>query len=70
MTPLRPDSGRPFSFRGMGTVSVPGTRAGLFVSIGLAVVAWLAIPLARPFIVCAVVFGLLTGWILWRKHKG
>ena len=33
-----------------GNVPIPGTKAGAVVSVGLVVVAWIAVPLARPFI--------------------
>ena len=59
MPPSR--SERPYSHRGLGSVSVPGTRAGGVVSVGLAIVAWAAIPLARPFILGASGLGLLLG---------
>lgn len=36
--------------RTFGTVSVPGTRAGAIVSLGLVILAWIAIPVARPHI--------------------
>jgi hypothetical protein len=52
-----------------GTISVPGTRAGAIVSIGLVIVAWLAIPVARPFILGTLGLGSLVGFILWRKHN-
>lgn len=50
-------------------MSVPGTRAGAIVSLGLAVLAWLVIPIARPFILGAAVLGSVIGLILWRKHS-
>jgi hypothetical protein len=52
-----------------GGVSVPGTRAGAIVSIGLVVLAWLAIPLARPFILGTVGLGALVGLLLWWRHN-
>ncbi|MGH9675894.1 MAG: hypothetical protein ACRD36_02230 [Candidatus Acidiferrum sp.] len=36
--------------RAFGTVPVPGTRIGAVVSLGLVVIYWIALPLARPFI--------------------
>jgi hypothetical protein len=53
----------------LGNVSVPGTRAGAIVSVGLVVIAWLAIPIARPFILGTVGLGVVVGLILWRKHS-
>jgi hypothetical protein len=49
-------------------VSVPGTKAGAVVSIGMVVIAFLAIPLARPFILGAIGVGGLVGWFLWWLH--
>jgi hypothetical protein len=53
---------------GFGSFSVPGTRAGAIVSIGLVVVAWLAIPLARPFIAGTAGVGLVVGLFLRWLH--
>jgi len=61
-------SGKP-SYVGRYGGSVPGTRAGAVVSIGLVVLAWLAIPLARPFIVGTVGLGLVVGLFLWWRHN-
>jgi hypothetical protein len=52
-----------------GNMPVPGTKAGLVVSIGLVVVAWLAVPLARPFILGAVGLGALIGGMLYWLHN-
>jgi hypothetical protein len=52
-----------------GNMSVPGTKAGAVVSIGLVVVAWLAIPLARPFILGTVGLGAALGVLLYRLHN-
>jgi len=60
---------RPASLGAFGNVSVPGTRAGAIVSVGLVVIAWLAIPLARPFILGTVGLGVVVGLILWWKHS-
>ena len=40
---------------------MPGTRTGAIVSLGLVLLAWLAIPIARPFIVGTVGLGLVVG---------
>jgi hypothetical protein len=64
----KPGSGKPSYIGRYGGLSVPGTRAGAIVSIGLVVLAWIAIPLARPFIVGTVGLGLIVGLILWWKH--
>jgi hypothetical protein len=52
-----------------GNMPVPGTKAGAVVSIGLVVVAWLAIPLARPFILGTVGLGAALGVLLYRLHN-
>jgi hypothetical protein len=52
-----------------GTVSVPGTKAGAIVSIGLVVIAWIAIPVARLFILGTGGLGLVVGLILWWRHS-
>ena len=64
----KPSSGKPSYIGRYGGLSVPGTRAGAIVSIGLVVLAWIAIPLARPFIVGTVSLGLIVGLVLWWKH--
>ena len=48
---------------------VPGTKAGAVVSIGLVVVAWLAVPLARPFLLGTVGLGALLGVLLYWRHN-
>jgi hypothetical protein len=54
-----------------GNVAIPGTKAGAIVSLGLVIIAWFAIPVARIFILgtlglgCAV--GLLLRWIHSRE---
>ena len=65
----KPISGKPSYIGRYGGLSVPGTRAGAIVSIGLVVLAWLAIPIARPFILGTVGLGLLVGLFLWRRHN-
>jgi len=52
-----------------GGLTVPGTRAGAIVSGGLVVLAWIAIPLARPFILGTLGLGLVVGLLLWLKHR-
>jgi hypothetical protein len=60
---------QPRSFSSFGNVPIPGTRAGAIVSLGLVVLAWIAIPVARPFILGTVALGLVVGLILWWKHS-
>jgi hypothetical protein len=52
-----------------GNMPVPGTKAGAVVSIGLVVVAWVAVPLARPFILGTVGLGALLGGFLHWLHN-
>jgi hypothetical protein len=52
-----------------GNIPIPGTNAGAVVSIGLAVVAWIAVPLAQPFILGTVGLGALLGWFLRWLHS-
>jgi hypothetical protein len=52
-----------------GNMPVPGTKAGAVVSVGLVVVAWLAVPLARPFILGTVGLGAIVGVLLYRLHN-
>jgi hypothetical protein len=62
-------TGKPSFIGKFGGLTVPGTRAGAIVSIGLVVIAWIAIPIARPFILGTAVLGLLVGLLLWWKHN-
>ena len=52
-----------------GNMPVPGTKVGGVVSIGIAVVGWIAIPLARPFILGVIGLGAVLGGFLWRLHN-
>ena len=52
-----------------GNMSVPGTRVGAVVSIGLAVVAWVAIPVTRPFILGVAGLGAILGVFLYWLHN-
>jgi hypothetical protein len=52
-----------------GNMPVPGTKAGAVVSIGLVVVAWAAVPLARPFILGTVGLGAFLGGLLYWRHN-
>jgi hypothetical protein len=65
----KPNSGKSSYIARYGGLSVPGTRAGAVVSIGLVVLAWLAIPIARPFILGTLGLGLLVGLFLWWRHN-
>ena len=69
MATQRTERQRLASLRSFGSLSVPGTRAGAIVSLGMVALAWIAIPVARPFIVGTVGLGLGIGLILWRIHS-
>jgi hypothetical protein len=60
---------KPASLGAFGNISVPGTRAGAIVSVGMVVLAWIAIPVARPFILGTVGLGSVVGLLLWRLHS-
>jgi hypothetical protein len=51
------------------TVTIPGTKAGAIVSLGIVVISWFALPVARPFILGTVGAGLVVGLLLWWKHS-
>ena len=63
------EKSKPATLSAFGTVSVPGTRAGAIVTIGLVVIAWIAIPVARLFILGTGGLGLVVGLILWWRHN-
>jgi hypothetical protein len=52
-----------------GNIPVPGTKAGAIVSLGLVIIAWFAIPVARPFILGTVGLGALVGLFLRWLHS-
>jgi hypothetical protein len=52
-----------------GNLPVPGTKAGAVVSVGLVVIAWMAIPVARPFILGTFGLGAVLGLFLWWLHN-
>jgi hypothetical protein len=54
---------------GFGNIPVPGTKAGAIVSIGLVIIAWFAIPVARPFILGTLGFGAVVGLFLRWLHS-
>jgi len=60
---------RPASLGTFGSVSVPGTRAGAVVSLGLVLLAWFTIPVARPFLIGTAGLGLVVGLLLYWKHS-
>ena len=66
---MEPQKERPRTLGSFGSFSVPGTRAGAIVSLGLVVIAWIAIPVARPFLVGTVGLGLIVGLVLQWAHN-
>jgi hypothetical protein len=52
-----------------GNMPVPGTKAGAIVSLGLVIIAWIAIPEAWIFIVGTVGVGALVGIGLSWYHS-
>jgi hypothetical protein len=60
---------RPATLSAFGNVSVPGTRAGAIVSLGLVIIAWIAIPVARLFILGTCGLGLVVGLLLSWMHN-
>ena len=52
-----------------GNLPVPGTKAGAIVSIGLVIISWIAIPVARPFILGTFGLGAILGGVLWWRHS-
>ncbi|MDP9340207.1 MAG: hypothetical protein M3P45_15205 [Acidobacteriota bacterium] len=60
---------KPATLSAFGNVSVPGTRAGAIVSLGLVIIAWIAIPVARIFILGTCGLGLVVGLILSWIHS-
>ena len=69
MLSLKTSSGKPSYIGRYGGLSVPGTRPGAIVTIGLVVLAWLAIPIARPFILGTGGLGLILGLVMWWRHN-
>jgi len=52
-----------------GNLPVPGTKAGAIVSAGLVIIAWIAIPVARIFILGTIAVGALLGFGLSWWHS-
>lgn len=59
----------PQPLRVASTVTIPGTKAGAIVTLGMVVICWFALPMARPFILGTGGAGLIVGLLLWRKHS-
>ena len=67
--PLRTYESKPRDLTALGNIPIPGTKAGAIVSIGLVIIAWIALPIARPFILGTGGLGLLLGLALRWKHN-
>jgi len=50
-------------------LTVSGSRTGAFVTAAIVLIAFIALPLARPFLIGTAVAGLVVGIALWRKHN-
>ena len=50
-------------------LTVSGSRTGAFITGVLVLIAFIAIPLARPFLLGTVGVGLLVGLALVRRHS-
>jgi hypothetical protein len=50
-------------------LTVSGSRTGTFVTAAIVLIAFIALPLARPFLIGTVVAGLIVGLALWRRHS-
>jgi len=50
-------------------LTVSGSRTGAFVTGAIVLIAFIALPLARPFLLGTVGVGLIVGLMLWRKHN-
>ena len=66
---FRTEERKPRELTTLGNIPIPGTRAGAIVSIGLVIIAWIALPIARPFILGTGGLGLLLGLALRWKHN-
>lgn len=66
---LKTSSGKSSYIGRFGGLAVPGTPVGAIVSMGLVILCWLAIPIARPFILGTGGLGLIVGLILWWRHN-
>jgi hypothetical protein len=50
-------------------LTVSGNRTGAFVTAAMVAIAFVAIPIARPFLLGTVGAGSLLGLTLWWKHS-
>ena len=52
----------------MGSLVITGSAVGAVLSIGLFVVVWGSLPVVRPFLVAAIVVGVIFGFVLWFRR--
>lgn len=50
-------------------LTVSGSRTGAFVTGAIVLIAFIALPLARPFLLGTLGLGLLVGFALWWQHN-
>jgi len=50
-------------------LSVSGSRTGAFVTAAIVLIAFIGLPLARPFLFGTVGVGLIVGFLLRQKHN-
>jgi|GEM_PF-4443047 len=50
-------------------LTVSGSRTGAFVTGAILLIAFIALPLARPFLLGTLGVGLIVGLALWREHN-
>ncbi|HXQ27414.1 MAG TPA: hypothetical protein VN822_13475 [Candidatus Acidoferrales bacterium] len=53
----------------MSSLVITGSAIGGVLSIGLFVVVWGALPVARPFLIAALAAGGIFGFILWLRRR-
>jgi hypothetical protein len=50
-------------------LTVAGNRAGLIVTAAIVLIAFIAIPIARPFLLGTIGVGSIFGVTLWWRHS-
>ncbi|HXJ47375.1 MAG TPA: hypothetical protein VNK47_11920 [Candidatus Dormibacteraeota bacterium] len=64
---LHPKDVVPFGKYGAGRLT--GHPIGLFISLGIVLVALIGVPESRIFLAAALPLGGLFGFVLWRLHQ-
>jgi hypothetical protein len=49
-------------------LTVSGSRTGTFITAVIVLIAFIGVPLARPFLIGTAGAGLIVGLVLWQKH--